>query len=61
VTVEDGDWIVYWSGSRQELEVFSQEDFHRKFDPAAHQDDSENPNDRNAKQALRDLHARRPK
>ncbi len=61
VTVEDGDWIVYWSGSRQELEVFSPEDFHRKFDPATGRDDGDNPNDRNAKQALRELHARRPK
>jgi hypothetical protein len=60
VTVEDGDWIVYWLGSRQELEVFSHEDFHRKFDPAA-SDDSESLNDRSARQALRDLHARRPK
>ncbi len=61
VTIEDGDWIVYWLGSRQELEVFSHEDFLRKFDPAAHPDDSENPNDRTAKQALRDIHARRPR
>ncbi len=61
VTVEDGDWIVYWSGSRQGLEVFSPEDFQRKFDPVIYRDDSENPNDRNAKQALREIHARRQK
>jgi hypothetical protein len=61
VTAENGDWIVYWLGARQELEVFSDEDFRRKFDPAAYPDDSENPNDRTAKQALRDIHARRPK
>jgi len=59
VTVEDGDWN--WSGSRQGLEVFSPEDFQRKFDPVIYRDDSENPNDRNAKQALREIHARRPK
>lgn len=61
VTAENGDWIVYWLGARQELEVFSDDDFRRKFDPAVHPDGSEDPNDRTANQALRDIHARRPK
>ena len=61
-TAEDGDWIVYWLGSRQELEVFSQQDFHRKFDPIAYASDSESdPSDRKARDALRELHVRRPK
>ena len=61
VTAEDGDWIVYWTGSRHDLEVFSQNDFQRRFDPVVCSDDSDSKlSDRNAKFALRDLHARRP-
>ena len=38
VKAQDGDWIVYWSSSEHELEVFAPGDFKRKFDASILQD-----------------------
>lgn len=38
VRAQDGDWIVYWSSSEHELEVFTPDDFKRKFDRSVLQD-----------------------
>ncbi len=31
-TAENGDWIVYWSGLGYQLEIFSSENFDRRFE-----------------------------
>lgn len=58
IKVEDGDWIVYWGGSRQDVEVFSPADFDRYFERAALGGDRSEALDKKANEALRDIHIR---